>query len=60
MKWISEILGFIGIFLNIVIYQQKERKRLLGFKLLSDFAWLAHYGLAFNFSGAAVAGIGVA
>lgn len=56
----SEILGFIGIFLNVIIYQQKDRKKLLSFKLLSDFAWLAHYGLALNFSGAAVAGIGVA
>ena len=60
MIYISEILGFFGVFLNVIIYQQKNRKKLLSFKLLSDFAWLAHYGLGGNFSGAAVAGIGVA
>lgn len=60
MIWISEILGFLGIFLNVIIYQQKNRKKLLSYKLISDFAWLAHYGFGGNFSGAAVAGIGVA
>lgn len=60
MRMISEILGFLGIFLNIIIYQQKDRKKLLICKLFSDFAWSFHYGVAGNYSGAAVGAIGIA
>ena len=60
MKLISEILGFIGVGLNAVVYQQKKRDRLLVFKLISDVVWMLHYGLMGNYSGAAVATIGIA
>ena len=60
MRGISEVLGFLGIFLNIIIYQQKDRKKLLICKLFSDFAWTFHYGVAGNYSGAAVGAIGIA
>ena len=60
MKLISEILGFIGVGLNAVVYQQKKRDRLLIFKLISDVVWMLHYGLMGNYSGAAVATIGIA
>ena len=60
MKLISEILGFIGVGLNAVVYQQKKRNRLLVFKLISDVVWMLHYGLMGNYSGAAVATIGIA
>ena len=60
MKFISEILGFIGVGLNAVVYQQKKRERLLIFKLISDVVWMFHYGLMGNYSGAAVATIGIA
>ena len=60
MKLISEILGFIGVGLNAIVYQQKKRNRLLIFKWISDWVWMLHYGLMGNFSGAAVATIGIA
>ena len=60
IKIISEILGFIGVGLNAIVYQQKKRDRLLVFKWISDWVWMFHYGLMYNFSGAAVAAIGIA
>ena len=60
IKIISEILGFIGVGLNAIVYQQKKRDRLLIFKWISDWVWMFHYGLMYNFSGAAVAAIGIA
>ena len=60
MKLLSEALGFLGIVLNIVIYQQKKRKPLLRWKLVSDVAWGLHYAVAGNYSGAAVGTIGIA
>lgn len=60
MKLISEILGFIGVALNAAVYQQKKRDRLLIFKLISDVVWTLHYGIPGNYSGAAVAAIGIA
>ena len=60
VKIISEVLGFIGVGLNAIVYQQKKRDRLLIFKWISDWVWMFHYGLMYNFSGAAVAAIGIA
>ena len=59
MKLFSECLGFLGIVLNVIIYQQKKRKNLLCWKLVSDISWALHYGVAGNFSGAAVGAIGI-
>ena len=60
LKLASEFLGFVGVGLNAAVYQQKKRERLLIFKLISDVVWMLHYGLMGNFSGAAVATIGIA
>jgi len=60
MNLFSECLGLLGIALNVIIYQQKKRKSLLRWKLVSDIAWALHYGVAGNFSGAAVGTIGIA
>lgn len=60
MKLFSECLGLLGIALNVIIYQQKKRKNLLCWKLVSDIAWALHYAVAGNFSGAAVGTIGIA
>lgn len=59
-KIISEVLGFIGVALNMAVYQQKKRNRLLIIKLVSDVVWTLHYGLMGNYSGAAVTTIGIA
>lgn len=58
--WIGQIIGAAGILLNMAIYQQKSRKRLLFFKLLSDVAWCLHYMLLGAYAGAAVGLIGCA
>ena len=57
MKLIADILGIIGIFVSVILYQQKKRESLLLYKLALDVIWLAHYCLIGAFSGAAVAAI---
>ena len=59
IKLIYEVLGFIGVGLNAAVYQQKKREKLLIFKLISDVVWMFHYGIPHNYSGAAVAAIGI-
>ena len=58
MKLCGEIVGFVAILFNFLIYQQKDRKNLLKIKVLSGFSWALHYGLLFAFSGMAVCLIG--
>lgn len=58
MKIAGEIIGVLGIAVNFLIYQQKDRKNLLKVKLLSDIAWALHYGLLTAFSGMAVCIVG--
>ena len=60
MKIAGEIIGFIAILVNFLIYQQKDRKKLLKVKLLSDFCWALHYGLLTALSGMAVCLVGFA
>ena len=60
MKLLSEVLGVLGILLNILIYQQKQRKPLLRWKLVSNVTWALHYAIAGNYSGAAIGTIGIA
>lgn len=56
---IAQLIGALGIGANVIIYQQKNSKRLLLFKLLSDVLWFAHYMLLGAYSGAAIAFIGI-
>ena len=55
MNIIGQIIGFIAIGANFIIYQQKNGKNLLTWKLSSDILWLAHYLLISANSAAAVA-----
>lgn len=59
MKTIGEIIGILGICVNFLIYQQKDRKRVLRVKLLSDITWSLHYGLLTAFSAMSVTLVGV-
>ena len=52
---IGQIIGFIAIGANFIIYQQKNGKNLLMWKLSSDILWLVHYLLISANSAAAVA-----
>ena len=37
------LFGALGILVNVLIYQQKDAKRLVLFKLASDVVWSLHY-----------------
>lgn len=39
----AQIIGFIGIAVNVLIYQQKNRASILRMKLASDVLWAVHY-----------------
>ena len=56
---IATIIGTLGIVANCIIYQQKNGKNLLLWKLISDVLWLLHYLFLSAYSGCAVALIGV-
>ena len=56
---IATIIGTLGIGANCIIYQQKNGKNLLLWKLISDVLWLLHYMFLHAYSGCAVALIGV-
>lgn len=58
MKYIGQIIGFMAIAVNIIIYQQKTRSRLLMCKLLSDVLWFLHYFMISMYTGAFAAAIG--
>ena len=59
MIYVAWLLGIAGILINILIFQQKDRKNLLTTKLLADIAWTTHYLCLSAWSGAAVCGIGI-
>ena len=59
MYYIAQLIGFIGIVANAVIYQQNNRIKLLAAKLTSDILWMLHYGFIGAYSGMAVAVIGM-
>ena len=43
MNWLTDGLGVLGIIATIFVYQQKDRRKLLIWKLISDSIWLLHY-----------------
>lgn len=55
----ANVIGFVGIAVNSLIYQQKTRKRVLAFKLMSDVLWALHYSALGAYSAAAIAVIGL-
>lgn len=59
MKVFAWIFGISGIVANLVIYQQKNRSKLLTAKLVADILWTLHYAFLSAWSGAAVCAIGV-
>lgn len=54
-----QLLGYIGTFVNLVIYQQKTGMKILLFKLISDIIWAVHYLLLGAISGFCIAAIGI-
>ena len=52
---LGNLAGFAGIVTGMIIYQQKERKKLLVWKLISDVCWFTQYMLLGAYSGAGIA-----
>ena len=52
-------LGFLGVFLNLIIFWQKSRKRMLINKLVANGVWAVHYYLLGAYSATAIAVIGM-
>ena len=59
MKLSALIVGIIAIAVNVTIYWQTERKKLLLAKLIADSLWGVQYALLGGYTGAAIALIGV-
>ena len=60
MKLAATIIGYVAICVSVMIYQQKNRTRLLIFKASSDAIWIIHYLLLGAYTGAAITGIALA
>lgn len=59
MFYVSQLFGLLGMCIGFFIFQQKERKRLLRFKLSADILWGCHYILLNAWSGVIANAIGV-
>lgn len=54
----AAVFGILGITVSIIIYQQKNRKKLLLWKLCSDIVWMIQYLLLGKLTGAGVCVVG--
>lgn len=43
IKIIAEIIGYAAVLTSFVMFQQTERKRLIGCKLIMDILWIIHF-----------------
>ena len=59
MEITAQLIGFAGIIVNALIYQQSDRSSILKIKLTSDVLWAAHFFMLGAYSAAAVACIGI-
>lgn len=55
----AQIVGFVGITVNVLIYQQKNRASILKMKLVSDVLWAVHYLMIGAYTAVAVACLGI-
>lgn len=60
MKLAATIIGYVAICVSIMIYQQKNRRKLLIWKASADAVWIIHYLLLGAYTGAAITGITLA
>ena len=54
MDWLIDGLGILGIITTVMVYQQKERKKMLIWKLITDLVWILHYYLLGGYSACAI------
>lgn len=53
------IFGILGVIVNMMIFQQKDGKKLLIFKLLSDLLWSLHYLCIAAYSASLIAAVNI-
>ena len=58
LEIVAAVFGILGITVSIIIYQQKNRKKLLLWKLCSDIVWMIQYLLLGKLTGAGVCVVG--
>jgi len=56
-KTIAQVIGYIAVAENLLIYLSNRRERILLWKFVSDTLWLLNYLLMGGFTGAALNGV---
>lgn len=59
MEIVGQMIGGVGIAVNMLTLQQKTRRALLICKLVADILWFAHYMLIGAYSGAGICVVAV-
>ena len=59
MKTIAQIFGIFALLSLFLIYQQKDRKKILFAKLSADIFWVMHYFLLGGFAGMIPNAVGI-
>ena len=59
MNLIGQLIGFTAVGISAIIFLQKDRKRILGIKLLTDVLWAVHHFLIGNIIASATTGIAI-
>ncbi|MBR5309484.1 MAG: YgjV family protein [Clostridia bacterium] len=59
MKTLAFVIGAVAVIVNLTIYWQNERRKLLLTKVGTDILWGLHYGLLGAFSGTGIALISI-
>ena len=54
MKLFGEAVGFLAVLIGFIVFQQRDRKKILKVKLICDMLWVTHFGLLGAFSGMAI------
>ena len=54
MNWLIDSLGVLGILTTFCVFQQKERRKLLIWKLINDTVWIVHYFTLSAYSACAI------
>lgn len=57
---VAQFIGYLGVLINLIIYQQKTRNGILVCKLISDVVWAVHFFMLGAMPGFCVACIGIA
>lgn len=58
--YIAQAVGFVGMTLAFISFQQNKRERITFLQMLSSMVWTLHFGLLGAYSGMAMNAIGVA